>query len=648
VVAPPPFPTAVVQPVADVAPVLGGDQHAGPASLVPTGYPLRPTPWYPRPLARRRSWVPLVLLVVWLVVAGGLTAYYGRPAAVAWWQQRQLELQVDSLTATAAAHLQAGRHADADQSARQALELLPNHAPARQIIDTAASQRAILLQREKNAAAALAAAEKLAADDDLPAAIKAFGAICQNPATPAAIVNQADQRRHELRAATGTLVLPPDWPDDAILRLDGELQTPGIRTITGIPFGKHTVKVTRQGHRPPPPIKLEFRGSRPVPLPSIAWELVGGTVVVTSEPPGAAVWHEGKDTGRTTPCTFQDVNVGKISYLLKLPGHLEATAEGEVATAATLELSAALPLLPRFPVAGKQAGERQEFNLTPSLRVPFRWCPPGSFTMGGTDVAATPAEKPVRTVKLTQGFWLGETEFTQGQWQALTGLTLFGQATGGSRHIGRGPDHPMYFVTWDQLCGNNTRSGGELAKINAYLRQHGGGGWTADLPTETQWEYACRAGTTTPFGTREAGLDGFNRSAWHRDNSGLVAHPVGTKDANPWGLKDLHGNVAEWCRDWYQDNYAKLPASDPLGPASGWKVVVRGGSCQNPPALCRAAARGQAFQSTSSALVGFRLVLRPPDPTPGPVVEPPKPPAKKPPAKPPVKRPPPKPNKPKK
>ena len=575
--------------------------------------------------------VALSVLLV-LVIAAGIGAIYFGPEIKEWRQQRRVTQQVEALTAVAGEQLAAGRHDDAEHSARQALELRPTHEAAKQIIATAVSQRGILRQREEAAAAALAAAESLAAADDLPGALAALGAICRNPATPRSMIEQAEHRRAILRAATGTLSLPKDWPDGAILRIDGAVQTPGVLTLGGIPLGKHTLKVTRQGHRPPPLMTLEFPGTRPVPLPAIAWELVGGTVVITSEPPGAAVWHEGKDSGRTTPCTFADVKVGKIAYQLKLPGHSETTVEGEVATAATLGLQASLPPLPRFPTDGKQAGERQEFNLTPTMRVAFRWCPAGSFTMGGTDVESTAAERPVRTVQLTQGFWLAETEFTQGQWQSLTGLSLFAQATDGSRHIGRGPEYPMYFVSWDQLYGNNARTGGVLAKVNAFINQHGGAGWIADLPTEAQWEYACRAGTTTAFGTAQPGPAAVDRIAWHRANSDLLAHPVGQKEANLWGFKDLHGNVLEWCRDWYQESYGKLPATNPTGPQSGWKIVVRGGSCQNELAQCRAAARGQAYQSISSAIIGFRLALHRPDPPPA--ASPPKPPVKPGPAKP--------------
>jgi formylglycine-generating enzyme required for sulfatase activity len=607
---------------------------------------------YPLALPKRppeHPWVVALSVLFVLVMAAGIAAIYFGPEIKEWRHQRRVTQQAEALTAAAGEQLAGGRHDDAERSARQALERRPNHEPAKQIIATAVSQRAILRQREETAAAALAAAERLAAADDLPGAIAALGAICRNPATPRRMIEQAEQRRASLRAATGTLSLPKDWPDDAILRIDGEVQTPGVLTLGGIPLGKRTLEVTRQGHRSPPLMTLEFPGIRPVPLPAIAWELVGGTVVITSEPPGASVWHHGKDSGRTTPCTFPDVKIGNIAYQLKLPGHAETTVEGEVATAATLELQASPPSLPRFPTDGKQAGERQEFNLTPTLRVAFRWCPAGSFTMGGTDVESTAAERPARPVRLTQGFWLAETEFTQGQWQSLTGLSLFAQAAGGSRDIGKGPDYPMYFVSWDHLYGNNARTGGVLAKINAFLHQHGGAGWVADLPTEAQWEYACRAGTATAFGAVQPGPAGVDRMAWHRANSDLLAHPAGQKEANPWGFKDLHGNVFEWCRDWYQDDYGKLPAINPTGPPSGWKIVVRGGSCQNELAQCRAAARGQAYQSVSSALIGFRLALHRPDPPPA--ASPPKPPAKPSPAKPapankaPAKKPVPKPNK---
>jgi formylglycine-generating enzyme required for sulfatase activity len=602
-----------------------------PGNTLRPGFP----PPYARPLSRRSgSKTALWIISLMLVIASGIAAVVFLPDLMAWRKQREMEQLAAAHNAAATAHLRAERFDEAENSARETLKLLPADANAKKIIDSAGILRERFLKRKETANAALAAAAALATADDIPGAIAAYSAIQKHSPHPKEAIEQAGRELESLRAATATLVLPDDWPEYTVLSIDGKPQPVGLHQITGIPLGPHTLTVTRAGFRDPPPVSIDFKGTRPVNMPAIAWKPVGGKVNLTSKPTGAAVWFNGKDTGRKTPCSFEDVDAGKVSYQLKLAGHLDTGIEGQLASAGTLNLTANLPDLPRFPKEGKQAGERQEFNISPTLRLAFRWCPAGSFTMGGTDPAATPAEQPARTVRLSKGFWMAETEFTQGQWENLTSISLATMVPADAKAIGKGPDHPVYFVSWDQICGNRSRSGGILGKINDFMAKNGGAGWIADLPTEAQWEYACRAGTTGAFGTREAGPAAFERSAWFASNSKRHTHPVGTREANPWGLKDMHGNVLEWCRDWYQENYAKLPTTDPTGPASGWKIVVRGGSCQSSAAFCRSAARAQAYQTTSSALVGFRLLMRPPEsPAPPPNAAKPAPP-KKPAAKP--------------
>ena len=247
--------------------------------------------------------------------------------------------------------------------------------------------------------------------------------------------------------------------------------------------------------------------------------------------------------------------------------------------------------------------------------------------MGGSDRAAEKTEKPVRNVRLTQGFWLGETEFTQKQWAAIEGresLLMQLASRPRSKPVPDGQDLPMQSVSWERICGDKNRGGGLLGKINAFFRSSKVTQWTADLPTEAQWEYACRAGTSGPFGTKATGIDPLDRIAWHQSTTGGVIHPVGLKEANPWGFHDMHGNAREWTRSWYQDSYAKLTNIDPVGPSSGWKIALRGGSFLTNPAECRSSARAQAYASISHPSVGFRLILRKPEAAP-PVVSKPAP-----------------------
>jgi formylglycine-generating enzyme required for sulfatase activity len=191
---------------------------------------------------------------------------------------------------------------------------------------------------------------------------------------------------------------------------------------------------------------------------------------------------------------------------------------------------------------------------------------PGTFMMGrpASERASSPYpavddETPQHEVTISKAFWLGQTEVTQAQWHAVMG-------TKPSRHWGQlgDPDLPVASVSWDdaqEFCWRLSEKTG----------------MTFRLPTEAEWEYACRSGTTTAysFGDDAALLD---EHAWIGGNTCGATQPVATKKANEWGLYDMHGNVWEWCSDWYgHDYYAVSPAVDPLGPQIGTERVVRGG-----------------------------------------------------------------------
>ena len=211
-------------------------------------------------------------------------------------------------------------------------------------------------------------------------------------------------------------------------------------------------------------------------------------------------------------------------------------------------------------------------------------------------------EKPVTQVQLTQPFWLGKYEVTQGQWERVMGSTVQQQRDKVDPQWemrGEGADHPIYYVSYDEalaFCQKVTaseRAAGRLPEGYAYT-----------LPTEAQWEYACRAGTT---GDYAGNLDSMG---WYGDNSGNTTHAVGQKQANAWGLYDMHGNVWEWCRDWY-GAYPGGTAADPSGAASGSDRVFRGGSWYFSAPYCRSAFRGRRSPGIRNSNLGFRLALAP-------------------------------------
>ena len=219
------------------------------------------------------------------------------------------------------------------------------------------------------------------------------------------------------------------------------------------------------------------------------------------------------------------------------------------------------------------------------VELKFRWIEPGTFWMGSLD--EDDDEKPRHQVTLTQGYWLAETPCTQALWQAVTGKNP-------SRY--KGENRPVETVSWDDVQDF-------LKQLNQQAP-----GLDVQLPTEAEWEYACRAGTEAP---RYGELDAI---AWYSENSGDGTHPVGEKQPNAWGLYDMLGNVWEWCRDGWRDydhshDLAMHGAViDPMGPMEeGTSRVLRGGSWDNTARNVRAADRNRHDPSSRNSNIGLRL-----------------------------------------
>jgi formylglycine-generating enzyme required for sulfatase activity len=199
-------------------------------------------------------------------------------------------------------------------------------------------------------------------------------------------------------------------------------------------------------------------------------------------------------------------------------------------------------------------------------------------------------ERPRHRVTLTRGFWLGPHQVTQAQWEAVMDEPAPGRF--------RGPDRPTDGVSWDD-CQRF------LEKLGAGYR----------LPTEAEWEYACRGLTTTPFsfGTAvSSGLANFDGNypygpiavgPWLE-----VTTPVGSYPPNAWGLHDMHGNVWEWCNDWYDEEYySACPEADPPGPEDGTMKVLRGGSWYSYSWSCRSAGRERFSPESGAGNYGLRV-----------------------------------------
>jgi formylglycine-generating enzyme required for sulfatase activity len=235
---------------------------------------------------------------------------------------------------------------------------------------------------------------------------------------------------------------------------------------------------------------------------------------------------------------------------------------------------------PKF--IGIRAGEERNWEIAPGVRMTFCWCPPGEFLMGPETGGDRFDDEDQVHVTLTKGFWMAKTQVTQKQWVAIMG---------DNPSCFNGDNLPVEKVSWDDAQEF-------LEKLNEKIVNTDGGKMV--LPTVAQWEYACRAGEP---GSYSGGT--IDEVAWYDDNSENKTHPVAMKKPNAWGLYDMHGNVWEWCADWYDDELEG--GIDPSGPASGAARVGRGGSWRTHAYFCRAAVRDYLTPSSSNDVSGFRV-----------------------------------------
>jgi formylglycine-generating enzyme required for sulfatase activity len=244
------------------------------------------------------------------------------------------------------------------------------------------------------------------------------------------------------------------------------------------------------------------------------------------------------------------------------------------------------PLTDPTPAAktGKESSPRPGDVLTLSLRpgveMKFVWIPPDEFQMGSDN--KNDWEKPVHRVTLTKGFYMGVFTVTQSQWRAVM--------NDNPSHF-RGDDRPVEKVSWDD-CQEFCQKMRQLT------------GKSIRLPTEAEWEYACRAGTTTDY--NGDGEEALRKVGWYNGNSDKQTHPVGKLAPNVWGLYDMHGNVYQWCEDWYGP-YSKDDKTDPKGANFGGSRVLRGGSWGTLPGYCRSAPRDWSAPARRYIRCGCRV-----------------------------------------
>ena len=280
-----------------------------------------------------------------------------------------------------------------------------------------------------------------------------------------------------------------------------------------------------------------------------------------------------------------------------------------------------------------------------SIGMKLKLIPAGEFLMGSpeSDEDADGDERPQHSVRITKPFYLGVTEVTQGQWEAVTGSTLSDLKDDDWDYRGRGSENPMYWVSWYDavdFCNKLSKREGrrpyyklENVEPETYGSRPGiesadvtilsGDGYR--LPTEAEWEYACRAGATTEYywGDSDAEVE-MKQYCWYEKNaddgswtephaSSEGTQPVQQKRANAFGLYDMSGNVWEWCGDWYDsDYYEDSPTDDPTGPTTGSAGRMgRGGGWFYDAGSCRSAYRGHYSPGDRSSSSGFRVASVP-------------------------------------
>ena len=251
------------------------------------------------------------------------------------------------------------------------------------------------------------------------------------------------------------------------------------------------------------------------------------------------------------------------------------------------------------------ANPEKTFTLPGGATIEMVWIEPGTFIMGSpeSEDGRDTNEGPQHEVTITRGFWLGKYELAQEQFESVTKSHPW---SSGRLYVAEGPNYPAAYISWDDMQYL-------IGKLNEFEEAE-----IYRLPTEAEWEYACRAGATTrwAFGDDESLLREY---AWYEDNGcdeeQCYAHEVGTKLPNPWGLCDMHGNVWEWVQDWYAP-YTSDPQIDPVGPTTGSERVYRGGFFKNTPRSLRSASRAGLLGRRRLQHIGGRLLRVGPAPGP--------------------------------
>ena len=377
----------------------------------------------------------------------------------------------------------------------------------------------------------------------------------------------------ELRAAAGAVVTDDDSGSGG-----------NFRIAASVPAGTHYLRVSGFG-TPDYTLRLEAVPDDHGHTRAAATEVAAGSAARGRlQAVGDEDWFRFRTTAARTWVTAYTVSEGDTVGELHVAGGAVVTDDNS-GSGGNFRIAANVPAGTHYLQVRGFGTTDYTLELEAGFPMEFVRIPAGSFVMGSPeDEEGRGSDERQHEVRISKGFWMGKYEVTQGEWEVLMGANPSWFTWCGSRC-------PVESVSWEDIQEF-------LRRLN---EQESGSGYVYRLPTEAEWEYAARAGTT---GARHGELDEI---AWYEGNSGWTMHPVGQKLANAWGLHDMLGSVVEWTADWYGE-YPSGAVTDPQGPETSWGRVYRGGSWGNRAGNVRSANRGGNTPGSSNSNFGFRLV----------------------------------------
>ncbi|GMQ79795.1 MAG: hypothetical protein BMS9Abin03_234 [Thermodesulfobacteriota bacterium] len=418
------------------------------------------------------------------------------------------------------------------------------------------------------------------------------------------ILNTGDQGGEFIFVASSSAVIerPSPRPSKALLSIESNV--PGARVLMDgryvgstnllnveVAPGEHRIRVEKDGFEPyTKKIRFEKGRTRDLYVVLDPKAPLKSRIYVDTKPKDARI---------------RILNIGTIfNQGMELDAgryHIEVSANGYETQKMWVSLTAVQDKTLDFrlkPIAKQQPVASQGQKVTNSLGMEFVYIKPGSFMMGSpSNESGRDSDEKQHRVTLTKEFYMQSTEVTQGQWKAVMGNNP-------SEFKNCGDDCPVEKVSWNDVQEF-------IRKLN---RREGGNRYR--LPTEAEWEYAARAGSTTAFANGgitelKCGFDSnLDAMGWYCGNSNEKTHPIARKQPNSWGLYDMHGNVWEWCQDWY-GKYSSSFVTNPTGPSDGSFRVSRGGGWIRNARYCRSALRNRDSPGDRyNAALGFRLLRR--------------------------------------